>query len=105
MQAQAAYDELISRSREETLLASCSDLLAWDEETYVPPAGVGPRAEQMALMAGLLHDRTADPRVGELLATVEGSALLADPESPAAVNVRELRRVYDRAPRLPRSLV
>src|SRR5439155_22340567 len=33
------------------------------------------------------------------------SALLADPESPAAVNVREIRRSYDRATRLPRRLV
>src|SRR5207302_1802303 len=45
------------------------------------------------------------PRVGELLDALEGSALVADPLSPAAVNVREVRRAYDRATRLPRSLV
>jgi carboxypeptidase Taq len=35
---------------------------------------------------------------------VEGSPLVREPE-PAAVNVRELRRVYDRSRRLPRALV
>src|SRR5205085_2840269 len=38
-------------------------------------------------------------------AELEGSALVADPQAPAAVNVRELRRVYDRLTRLPRQLV
>src|SRR5262249_38678811 len=36
---------------------------------------------------------------------VEGSALVADPLSAEAVNVREFRRLYHRATRLPRSLV
>ena len=54
---------------------------------------------------GLLHDRGTDPRLGELLAAVEGSDLLADPATPAAVNVRLLRREYDRFVRLPRRLV
>lgn len=105
MRADQAYDELIRRMREETLLTSCEALLEWDEETYMPAGGIENRSEQMALLAGLLHDRGTDPRVGELLAAVEGSDLLADPLSPAAVNVRELRREYDREVRLPRRLV
>ena len=40
-----------------------------------------------------------------LLAAVEGSDLLADPAAPTAVNVRALRREYDRFVRLPRTLV
>ncbi len=105
MRAQAAYDELLRRSREETLLASCAELLGWDEETYLPRGGVSHRANQQALLACLLHDRATDPRVGELLAAVEGSPLVADPDSDAAVNVREFRRVFDRSIRLPRALI
>jgi carboxypeptidase Taq len=105
MRAQAAYDELVRRAREEALLASCAALLGWDEETYMPRAGAAHRAAQLALLAGLEHARAVDPRVGELLAEVEGSDLAADPLAPAAVNVREWRRLYDRAVRLPRSLV
>jgi carboxypeptidase Taq len=105
MRADQAYAQLIQRVREETLLTTCEALLEWDEETYMPPGGVENRSEQLALLAGLLHERGTDPRLGELLAVVEGSELLADATSPAAVNVRELRREYDRYVRLPRRLV
>jgi carboxypeptidase Taq len=100
-----AYDEIIRRVREETLLTTIEGLLEWDEESYMPPGGVENRSEQLALVAGLLHERGTDPRLGDLLAAVEGSALLADPNTPAAVNVRALRREYDRFVRLPRRLV
>src|SRR6516165_11912193 len=105
MRAEAAYDELIRRTRRESLLASVHELLGWDELTYLPRAGVAHRGEQMALLAGLLHEQGTDPRVGELLDTVERSDLVADPLAPAAVNVRVIRRVYQRQIRLSRALV
>ena len=103
MTPQAAYDELLRSSRERATLAACMGLLEWDEETYMPPGGVGARSEQRALLAGLFHDRATDPRVGELLGELEGSDL--EPGSPEAANVRELRRAYDRETKLPKSLV
>src|SRR6476620_10997870 len=105
MHADKAYDELMRRVREETLLTGIEALLEWDEETYMPSGGVENRSEQLALVAGLLHERGTDPRLGELLAAVEGSSLLTDPAPPAAVNVRAVRREYDRFVRLPRQLV
>ena len=71
----------------------------------MPAGAVEGRSEQLALLAGLLHERGTDPRLGELLDELEGSPLLADAASPAAVNVRELRRDYERFVRLPRKLV
>jgi carboxypeptidase Taq len=105
MEPQAAYDELIGRAREQALLASCAALLGWDEQVYMPPGGAEHRGRQMALLAGLHHQKATDPRIGELLGELEGSALVADPVCPAAVNVRELRRSYRRLTRLPRALV
>jgi carboxypeptidase Taq len=105
MRADQAYAELMRLSREETLLGSCSDLLEWDEEVFMPPGGVEHRAEQLALLAGMLHEKGCDPRLDELLAIVEQSDLVQDPESDVAVNVRELRREFDRERRLPTSLV
>jgi carboxypeptidase Taq len=105
MRADQAYTELMRLSREETILGSCSDLLEWDEEVFMPPGGVEHRAEQLALLAGILHEKGCDPRVDELLAIVEQSDLVRDPGSDAAVNVRELRREFDRERRLPASLV
>ena len=39
----------------------------------MPSGGVENRSEQLALVAGLLHERGTDPRLGELLAALEGS--------------------------------
>src|SRR5580700_9793951 len=105
MTAATAYAQLIHLSRQATLLGSCSELLGWDEETFMPRGGVAHRARQMALLAGLCHDRLSDPRLGELLQQVEGSTLVADSASPEAVNLRLLRRLHDRARKLPRTLV
>ncbi len=71
----------------------------------MPRGGVEHRAEQMALLAGLVHERGTNPRYEELLGTLEGSALVRDAESPEAVNVRELRRAFDRERKKPRRLV
>jgi carboxypeptidase Taq len=105
MSAHAAYDELIAQSREQTVLASCSELLGWDEQTYMPRCGAEHRGKQMALLAGLYHERATDQKIGALLEEVESSELVSDKESFTAANVRELRRTYDRLTRLPRSLV
>src|SRR3954471_17778571 len=96
---------MIRLSKEEALLASCLELLEWDEEVCMPRNAVEHRAEQRALLAGMVHDRETDPRYEELLGTVEGSALVSDPDSAAAVNVREIRRAFDKERRMPRRLV
>ena len=88
MTAVDAYAELIRRSKELGLLNSCAAVLAWDQQTYMPTNGGGLRGNQMAL-----------------LATIEGSNVVADPDSPEAANVRELRRAYDRSTKLPPALV
>jgi carboxypeptidase Taq len=105
MTPEAAYAKLIDIAREAALLDSCAELLGWDEETCMPPGGVAQRGRQLALLAGLAHDRWTDPQISELLTQIETSYLVADPLSVEAVNVRELRRGYDRARRVPRKLV
>lgn len=105
MTPEKAYEEIVRLSRETALLASCHSLLQWDAEICMPRVGVTHRGEQMALLAGLAHDRATDPRWAELLATVEESSLAKDPEGAEAVNVRERRRDYDRETKVPRRLV
>src|SRR5437763_12470402 len=94
---ETAYADLIRRVKDYNLLASCGAVLGWDERTYMPHDGSAHRAEQMALLARLTHEMATAPQIGELLAEVEGSALGED----AAANVREIRRSYDRAVKLP----
>lgn len=103
--AEQAYAELVRLSRERALLGSCATLLEWDEDTIMPAGGVEHRSQQRSLIAGIEHDRWRDPKIGELLSIVESSALMQDPLSPAAVNVREWRRLARRNEKLDRTLV
>lgn len=105
MNAESAYRELVERSRERAMLAGCIELLGWDELTYMPRGGVDNRGRNLAYLSGLYHDAVTQPRLGELLQCVGSSQLVADPASPAAVNVREWRRTFDRHARLPRRLI
>lgn len=101
-----AYDELIGLVREASLLGSTAAVLAWDQETMLPPGGVEHRSRQLAQIARLAHGMATDPRIGELLDSCEGDPdLTADPHSDAAANLREIRRDYDRATKLPGELV
>jgi carboxypeptidase Taq len=105
MESHQAYEELLRRVKEYSLLASCGAVLGWDERTYMPRRGSAHRAEQMALLARLTHEMLTAPEMGELLAQAENSKVVADADSVAAVNVREVRRSYNRAVKIPKELV
>ena len=100
-----AYEELIEKYRENSILGACNALLGWDERTYMPRAGTEGRSKQVALLSGIAHEKFTSPRIGELLSVVEDSKLIADSSSDEAVNVREIRRNYDKAIKLPQDLV
>src|ERR1700730_13980581 len=105
MNENQAYAELIRRIKEHSLLGSCASVLGWDERTYMPHKGSAHRAEQMALLARMSHEMFTAPAIGELLAEVESSSLAQDQDSAVAANIRETRRAYDRAVKLPKELV
>jgi len=100
-----AFEELCHQAREIALLESIGELLGWDERTYMPPAAGEYRAEQMAFLSGLIHQRRTDPRLGALLEELAASPLAQDPHSDEGTTIRELRRQYDKQVKLPRSLV
>lgn len=101
-----AYDELIKHSRETQLLGATAALLGWDQEVMMPKKAVNFRSGQMGLLARLHHEREIDPRIGDLLGECEGDkALTSDPISVSAVNLREIRRKFDRKIKLPVELV
>jgi carboxypeptidase Taq len=97
-----AYDQLIQRVRDCRVLESCGSVLGWDERTYMPRQGSKHRGEQMALLARLAHEMLTAPALGDLLGEAERSVRA---DSSEAANVREIRRAYDRAAKLPRELV
>lgn len=103
--ATETYQEFISALRQISTFESIGSLLSWDEQTFMPPKGAELRATQSSLLARLTHEQFTSPRIGEMLSTLEASELMRDPEGDVAVNVRQTRRVYDRARKLPPALV
>ena len=61
------YESLITLYRDKCLLDSAAGVLGWDERTYMPPKGSAFRADQMALLAKLSHEKLTSPKIGELL--------------------------------------
>lgn len=101
MNPQEAYDELVRRSQELSVLGSIGAVVGWDQQVNMPPKGVARRAQMQAFLAELGHRKATDPRIGELLAQAEQGDWPAEP----AANLREWRRSYDLATKLPEALV
>jgi len=99
------YEQLLTELRSIALLESCSHVLSWDEQTYMPPGGAEHRANQLSLLAGMAHQRWTSPELGDMLAAAEQTESAAEADSAVAVNLRETRRRYDRATKIPQELV
>jgi len=98
------YEQLVSRLREAAVLGSVANLLAWDQETMMPPQAADFRAEELSMLSRLAHERLTASRVGELLEACEKDTHLAS-DARVAANIREMRRDFDRRRKLPSSLV
>lgn len=103
--ASQAYQQLVAKLRDIYLLNSAVYLLDWDERTQMPEGGAEHRSNQVSVLSRMSHELFTKPIIGDLLHAVEQSELGAAPESDVAVNVRETRRSYDRACRVPPELV
>jgi carboxypeptidase Taq len=94
-------DELRAKLAPLADLRGLLELLQYDQETVMPPAGVAARAEQTATINGMLHDGLADPRIGELLVELTERELDGDD----AALVRVVAKETDKARRVPAQLV
>ena len=102
---QQTYKKLCDAVQEATMVERIQHLLEWDEQTKMPKAGGAYRAEQMAYMAGLVHQKQTAPEMGEWLDQLADSPLADDTKSDTGSNLYHLRRDYDKKTKLPQSLV
>src|SRR6266516_5873131 len=101
---QDALERLKERLGEVTDLNKVARLLSWDQQTMMPPAGTGHRADQSATVQRLAHELFTDPAVGVLLDELGSLEESLDPDSDDAALIRVTRRDYEKAVRVPASL-
>ncbi len=97
------YEELVTRYKEYSVLSSVHGLLHWDTQVIMSPKGSDRRAEQMAVLSGISHDKITSPRLGELIEKIGAIPNGLTPEQKA--NVREIHRDYKLATKIPKDLV
>ena len=99
-----ALDRLKERLGEVLDLGKVVRLLSWDQQTMMPPAGTGHRADQMSTVFRLAHERFTDPEVGRLLDELQPLEESLDPDSDDAALLRLTRRDYEKSVKVPASL-
>jgi len=96
-----AYKQLISEIERVNAIQSASGVLSWDQQVMMPKGGTPARSKQLSTLSSISHELLVEGPVGELLDDLENITLTADQQAV----VREVRRQYVRAERVPRNLV
>lgn len=86
-------------------LKAAAEVLAWDQETFMPDEGTEARARQLSTLRSIAHERFASDETGRLLGHAAETLDASDPFDDDASLVRVTRRDYERARRVPSSLV
>src|SRR3990167_8114033 len=101
------YDKFLKMWKPIALFNHTIDMLEWDQLTYMPKGEGETRAEQMAMFAEMIHQKTIDNRLSDILGDL-GLLGLKDNfnfNSHERANIREATRAIKLAKALPTDLV
>ncbi len=93
-----AFDDLMAYAHDTEALKQVAGRLGWDQETVMPRGAAPQRAEEMAALDKVLHARRIAPEVADWLAAAEA------PDASGAAQIRQIRRDYERATKVPAAL-
>ncbi len=99
-----AYEELLTRLGEIADLSRATSLMFWDSRTKMPRTGAEPRAEHLATLTGVAHERMVSDDLGRLLESLEGWGAEQPYESDEASTVRLALHHWRKARRIPTEL-
>ncbi len=112
MKSLATLEPLTTRLLEIQRINSAASVLSWDQETYMPAGGGAARAEQIAVLQGLAHQKLISEEVASLLSSWVDPATGQAAEQgqngwdeQARSLLREVWRDFSRARKLPSAFV
>jgi len=97
-------DELRVRLAEGADLRHAAGVLGWDQRVTMPSRGTEARAEQLATLGRIAHERFVDDEVGRLLDACEPLVEKLPYDSDDRSLVRVTRRDWEKARRVPTKL-
>jgi carboxypeptidase Taq len=94
-----SYDLLCDRFRRIAAINEAASMLSWDAAAMMPPGGAAARGDQLAVLAGLAHEKMTAPELAEWFARATAT------DKWEVANLQLMRRAHLRATALPASLV
>lgn len=101
----SAYDELMAKAKEITILQTAESIIHWDMETKMPPKGIKLRSQQLALLSRIEHRMTTNPEIETLLSKTEKHPDYDTLSELQKRNVYLIKKQYDEQTKLPEELV
>jgi carboxypeptidase Taq len=95
---------LWERHAEISDLARAGSVLAWDQKVTMPEGGHPARADQLATLSKVVHERFVDDEVGRLLERLRPLEESLDYDSDDASLIRVTRRDWEKQRRVPTEL-
>ena len=97
--------ELKKRLAEVADLQKASDVLDWDQQTYMPPGGAQARAEQLATLQRIAHTLFTSDEMGSLLQDLGPLVAQLPYDSKEASLIRVTAREYGKQRKISAALV
>lgn len=97
-------EELRARLAEGADLRRAAGVLGWEQRVTMPPRGTEARADQLATLGRIAHERFVDDEVGRLLDAAEPLVESLPYDSDDRSLVRVTRRDWEKARRVPTAL-
>src|ERR1700750_2008015 len=102
--SQAKFDELRTRLAEIADLVKTASVLGWDQHVMMPPRGAQIRAEQMATVGRIAHQKFTSAEMGQLIDGLRGWGEEQDYDSLEASLIRVATDDWEKASKVPSDL-
>jgi carboxypeptidase Taq len=99
--AEQTLVELKRRLREISDLNAASDVLNWDQATYMPEGGARARGRQRVMLNRLAHERAVEPALGRLIDGLTRYVENLPYDSDDASLIRVARRDFQKNIKIP----
>jgi len=102
--SQAQFDELRERLAEISDLVKTAALLSWDQHVMMPQRGASIRAEQMATVGRIAHQKFTSAEIGSLIDGLRGWGESHDYDSFEASLIRVAAADWEKSSKVPADL-